>query len=246
MLRIENVKNGNVVTIHIRGFNERNDALIEKYIRKGVKVAMDALKEGVLPGGGAAKVAVAKKIRESAMKERNKQSMAMEEFASALEDVVKAMARNMGFDKEIAISEMKREMKEGKIKGLSREGIVEAVTLRSYPLEKSEIERAGETAVMMIRISDVLSAKPLVKKSGYGSSSGIIIYTSTGCPYCAKAKAYLRSKGLSFKEINISENPAAIQEMVRKSGQTGTPVIDIRGNIIVGFDVARIDAALRK
>ncbi|HDN51349.1 MAG TPA: hypothetical protein ENG06_06220, partial [Thermoplasmatales archaeon] len=246
MLRIENVKDGNVVTLHIRGFNEKNEILIEKYVKKAVKAAMDALKEGALPGGGAAKVAVAKKIRESAMKERNKQSMAMEEFASALEDVVKAMARNMGYDKEIAIAEMKKEMKNGKIKGLSSEGVKEMPTLRSFSLEKSEIERAGEASIMMIRISDVLSAKPLVKKSKYGANCGVIIYTSTGCPYCTKAKAYLRGKGISFKEINVSENPAAIQEMIRKSGQTGTPVMDIKGNIIVGYDIARIEAALRK
>jgi len=246
MLRIENVKNGNVVTIHIRGFNEKNGMIIEKYIKRGVESAIDALKEGALPGGGAAKLAVAGKIREKARMEGGKQSLAMEEFASALEDMVKVIAQNMGYDKEVAMAEMKKEMKKGNLKGLSKDGLKEMVTLRSYPLEKSEIERAGETAIMMIRISDVLSAKPLVKKSKYGGNGGVIIYTSTGCPYCAKAKAYLRSKGVSFKEINVSENPAAIQEMIRKSGQTGTPVIDIRGNIIVGYDVARIEAALRK
>ncbi len=246
MLRIENVKNGNVVTVHIRGFNEKNDTMIEKYVKKGVRAAIDSMKKGALPGGGIAKIAIAKKIRERAREEGGKESLAMDEFASALEDVVKAMARNMGYEREMAIAEMKKEMKRGKMKGLSRNGLEEMPSLRSLPLEKSELERAGETGIMMIRISDVLSAKPLVKKSSYGSSSGIIIYTSTGCPYCAKAKAYLRSKGVSFKEINVSENPAAIQEMIRKSGQTGTPVIDIKGNIIVGFDVARIDAALRR
>ncbi len=229
MLRIENVKNGNVVTIHIRGFGERSGEVMEKYVRKAVKAAIDALKEGAIAGGGKAKVAVAEKIKKEALRGDGKYVLAMEEFAKALEDVAKLISRNMGQDGEIAVAEMEEN------------GI-----LRSYPLEKSEIEKAAETAIMMLRISDVLSAKPLVKKGISGGGGGVIIYTSTGCPYCRKAKAYLRSKGVSFKEINVSQNPAALQEMIRKSGQTGTPVIDINGKIIVGFDVARIDAALKK
>jgi len=237
MLRIENVKNGNVVTIHIRGFGERSNEIMEKYIRRGVKTAIDTLKEGAVYGGGIAKVAVAEKIRKEALHGDGKYVLAMEEFAKALEDVAKVISRNMGMDGEIAVSEMRKKVRSGEI---------DERLLRSYPLEKSEIERAAETAIMMLRISDVLSAKPLVKRQISGGRGGVIIYTSTGCPYCRKAKAYLRSKGVAFKEINVSQNPAALQEMIRKSGQTGTPVIDINGRIIVGFDVARIDAALKK
>lgn len=61
----------------------------------------------------------------------------------------------------------------------------------------------------------MLSKKPLVKGTEY-SSSRVIIYTSTGCPYCAKAKAYLRGKGIAFKEINVSENPSGLQVLIKK------------------------------
>lgn len=45
MLKIENVKNRNIATICIRGFNEKSNVLIEKFARRGVKAIVDALKE---------------------------------------------------------------------------------------------------------------------------------------------------------------------------------------------------------
>ncbi|MDY6986282.1 MAG: glutaredoxin domain-containing protein [Candidatus Thermoplasmatota archaeon] len=95
-----------------------------------------------------------------------------------------------------------------------------------------------------MRIDEALSAKPLSRGAYGGGSGDVIVYTSTGCPYCAAAKSYLRSKGINFVEKNAALDPSAAQEMVAKSGQQGTPVIDIRGNIVVGFDRERIDSLI--
>ena len=72
----------------------------------------------------------------------------------------------------------------------------------------------------------------------------VTIYTTPTCPYCRQAKDYLRARQVAFEEKNVAADPSAAEEMVRHSGQRGVPVLLIDGQVIVGFDRARIDAAL--
>lgn len=72
----------------------------------------------------------------------------------------------------------------------------------------------------------------------------VIVYSTPTCPYCQAAKRYLAAKNVPFQDIDVSRNRAAALEMIRKSRQQGVPVLDINGEIIVGFDRPRIDAAL--
>ncbi|MEM5872553.1 MAG: glutaredoxin family protein [Candidatus Aenigmatarchaeota archaeon] len=71
------------------------------------------------------------------------------------------------------------------------------------------------------------------------------IYTTSWCPYCEMAKNFLKENKIKFEEINVQENMEAAKEMIEKSGQTGVPVLDINGKIIVGFDVEKIKKALK-
>lgn len=70
------------------------------------------------------------------------------------------------------------------------------------------------------------------------------IYTTPTCGYCKIAKNYLKEKGVSFTEYDVSRDHSKAEEMVRKSGQMGVPVLDINGRTIVGFDRNGIDRAL--
>lgn len=72
----------------------------------------------------------------------------------------------------------------------------------------------------------------------------VIVYSADWCAFCHAAKDYLTSKGVEYTERNIEKDQAFAQESVAKSGQMGIPVLDINGQIIVGFDRPRIDAAL--
>lgn len=63
----------------------------------------------------------------------------------------------------------------------------------------------------------------------------IVVYTKTGCPHCAAAIQSLRGQGLSYTEINVSENPERIEEMEKISGSRTVPVIIDNGNVQVGF-----------
>lgn len=72
----------------------------------------------------------------------------------------------------------------------------------------------------------------------------VTIYTAVWCGFCHAAKQYLDSKKVVYLDKDIETNPAYAQEAVTKSGQMGIPVLDINGQIIVGFDRPKIDAAL--
>ena len=70
------------------------------------------------------------------------------------------------------------------------------------------------------------------------------VYTTNTCPWCDKAKNYLKSKGIAFEELNVQDVMVAREEMVKKSKQMGVPVLDVNGSIIIGFDKTAIDTAL--
>ena len=72
------------------------------------------------------------------------------------------------------------------------------------------------------------------------------VYSTDSCPWCVKAKQYLKSKGVEYKEINVAEDMEGREEMVKLSGQMGVPVVNINGTIIVGFDRPAIDEALEE
>lgn len=72
------------------------------------------------------------------------------------------------------------------------------------------------------------------------------VYSTSSCPWCTVAKNYLSSKNVQFENVDVNRNRDAAMEMIRKSGQRGVPVLDINGDIIVGFDQVAIDSALRK
>ena len=74
----------------------------------------------------------------------------------------------------------------------------------------------------------------------------IKIYSTKTCPNCVMAKDYLAEKGVEFYYIDVSEDQEQAKEMVEKSGQMGVPVLDINGEIIIGFDKEKIDAALAR
>lgn len=70
------------------------------------------------------------------------------------------------------------------------------------------------------------------------------IYSTPTCPWCIRTKQFLKDNNITFEDIDVSSNQAAIEEMVQKSGQMGVPVLDIEGKIIIGFDKDKIKTAL--
>lgn len=77
------------------------------------------------------------------------------------------------------------------------------------------------------------------------SNATITVYSADWCAFCHAAKQYFDRLGVKYQEKNVETDPQNAVEAVTKSGQRGIPVIDIDGDIIVGFDRPRIDTALK-
>ncbi len=72
----------------------------------------------------------------------------------------------------------------------------------------------------------------------------VILYKTPTCPWCNVAKKHLDSRGVSYTEIDVSTDFAAADRLMKKSGQTGVPQIEIGDEIVVGADVKKMDALL--
>jgi len=73
----------------------------------------------------------------------------------------------------------------------------------------------------------------------------IKVYSTPTCPYCVTLKNFLKEHNIQFEDIDVSQNELAQKEMIEKSGQMGVPVVDIDGEIIIGFDQERIKKLLK-
>ncbi len=62
------------------------------------------------------------------------------------------------------------------------------------------------------------------------------VYSTSACPYCVTLKAYLKEHNIEFEDIDVAQDEKAREEMVEKSGQMGVPVVEINGEIVVGFN----------
>jgi len=72
----------------------------------------------------------------------------------------------------------------------------------------------------------------------------VTVYSTQSCPWCKRAKDFLKANNVDFEEVDVSMDANRAEEMIKKSGQRGVPVLDIDGKVIVGFDQDAIKAAL--
>lgn len=70
--------------------------------------------------------------------------------------------------------------------------------------------------------------------------ANVIIYSTPTCPYCNMAKDFFKEHDVAYTEKNAAEDLEAQKEMIEKSHQMGVPVIDIDGEIVIGFDKPRL------
>lgn len=72
----------------------------------------------------------------------------------------------------------------------------------------------------------------------------VVMFTTPTCSHCTTAKRYLREKGIKFKEIDVSRDHKAAQDMKRKTGQQGVPQLWINNRPVVGFNRNKINTLL--
>lgn len=79
---------------------------------------------------------------------------------------------------------------------------------------------------------------------GAGACGKVIVYTAQWCPFCVSLEKYLDAHNVDYEMADVDKNASARQEATDKSSQSGIPVLDWNGEIIVGFgsrEAAEID-----
>lgn len=72
----------------------------------------------------------------------------------------------------------------------------------------------------------------------------VTVYSTPTCPYCHRAKDFLKEKGVDFTDLDVAADIEARNTMVQKSGQLGVPVIEVDGQIVIGFNRAKLEEIL--
>jgi glutaredoxin len=130
------------------------------------------------------------------------------------------------------------------------------LTARKARRERRETEEAAraQRAIQARAVPPPRSVTPSKDNAAVfepSTTADVVVYGTTWCGFCSRAKAYFRSKGIAFQDKDVEADPKANQEMLRKCSQVGmrpngVPVIDVYGTMISGFDVRRIEEALAK
>ena len=74
--------------------------------------------------------------------------------------------------------------------------------------------------------------------------TNVIIYTTPTCVYCRAAKEFFKEHNVEYEEKDVAVDEQAREDMIRKSEQMGVPVIDVGGEIVIGFDKSRLSELL--
>ena len=74
----------------------------------------------------------------------------------------------------------------------------------------------------------------------------VTMYSTPQCTFCKQLKRWFTQHRVAFREYDVSKDLRRADEMLKKSGQTGVPVVDVHGTVIVGFDRDKLERALRR
>ena len=67
-------------------------------------------------------------------------------------------------------------------------------------------------------------------------TAAVVLYATSWCPYCARARQLFTGKGVAFTEIDIEATPGAREEMRSRSGRTSVPQIFVGDRHLGGYD----------
>ncbi len=174
--RISGCKNPRTTTILLRGTSDYLLEELERAVVDGTRVVMDAMEDGTyVVGGGAVETELLMKIRDYAQTVGGRVQIALEAYAAAFESIPRTLAENSGYNPIDKLVELKNvhskgkksaglNVYEGKVVDMLAEGVIEP--LRS---KRQSIQSASETAVMLIRVDDMM----ITQQGGRGAPPGM-------------------------------------------------------------------------
>ncbi len=77
------------------------------------------------------------------------------------------------------------------------------------------------------------------------SAKEVKVYSTPTCAYCKMVKKFLEDNSVSYQDINVAEDKAALDDIIKRSGQMGVPVIDIDGDLVIGFNKVKLKEKLK-
>ena len=172
MVFIEGCKNPKAVTVLVRGASDMVLDEIERSLKDALNVLRNVMKSPyITPGGGAVEIEVAMKLREYAAKIGGKEQLAIEAFASSLEEIPMILAGSCGKDPLEVLMELRKLHAEGKrsagidvISGEVVEDMTERNVIEPLLVKESMIKTAAEAALTILKIDDIIAASPLKKE----------------------------------------------------------------------------------
>ena len=180
MIFVEKCKDPHSVAILIRAGLERMVDEAERAIIDSLSVVSDVIENNkIVAGGGAVEIEVAKELRKYATKVGGREQLAVEAFADAVEVIPRTLAENAGLQPIDILVELrsKHDAPEGKNIGINvftgklqnsvEEGVIEPLVVK-----EQAIKSAAESAAMILRIDDVITAKSPKSGPGGGMPGG--------------------------------------------------------------------------
>jgi len=132
-----------------------------------------------------------------------------------------------------------------KVRGVHKQFDVERVPT-VLAIEKGKVTKFVE-GVQSARFYGLHFAGATPSRMGSSAASKVrhvVVYSGPGCPACGLVKNYLRRHGVSYREVDISRDHRAAERIARRSGQMAVPQTDINGQLVVGFDRAKLNRLL--
>jgi thermosome len=175
MTYITGCKNAKAISILVRGSTEHVVDEIERNLNDALGVVAVALEDGkILIGGGATPMELSSELHEYASTVGGREQLAIEAFANSIEIIPRTLAENAGLDPINTLIDLRKAHKSGKKHtGLNVwEGVVTDMKkmkiIEPMRVMKQAIQGATETAIMILRIDDVIASK-----SGGGPPGGM-------------------------------------------------------------------------
>jgi archaeal chaperonin len=178
MIFVEKCKDPHSVAILIRAGLERLVDEAERAIIDSLSVVSDVIENNkIVPGGGAIEIEIGKELRKYATKVGGREQLAVEAFADAVEVIPRTLAENAGLEPIDILVEMRsvHDKADGKYQGINvftgklqdsiTNGVIEPIMVKVQA-----IKSASESAALILRIDDVITAK--APKGGPGGPGG--------------------------------------------------------------------------
>jgi len=168
------------VSVLLRGGTEHVVDEIRRAFDDAVGVVSVAWEDGaVLTGGGSVLAALSRDLRTYAETVGGREQMAIESFASALEIIPRTLAENAGLDPVTTLIELRKAHADGQSHAginVYEGGVVDmkqANVVEPMRVVEQAIQSATETAIMILRIDDVISSKGVSMDGGMGDMGGM-------------------------------------------------------------------------